>query len=88
MKSVKENKIDNGRNTKNSSPLIDLDFSWCGISCSICVEADVLHPKLLLFVLCTSKKKFLKLCNVIVIVGTLLLFKYYRSPRFWSQITQ
>jgi len=82
MKRVKENKIDNGRNTKNSSPLIDLDFSWCGISCSICVEAYVLHPKLLLlFVLCTSKKKFLKLCNVIVIVGTLLLFKYYRSPK-------
>lgn len=38
-------------------PLIDLDFSWGGISCSICVAAYVLHPKLLLFVLCTSQKK-------------------------------
>jgi hypothetical protein len=56
-KKQQRKKIDNGRNTKNSSPLIDLDFSWGGISCSICVAAYVLHPKLLLFVLCTSQKK-------------------------------
>ena len=52
----------------------------CALCVCVCVCVCVFF-KLCIYI-------FFKLCTVIVIVGTLLLFKYYRGPRLWSQITQ